>query len=382
MQTDDSPQPRASDTTEIIGTLELPGSQSSRIRGYDVARGLAFVGMVLVNFEIVFSAVGADQSFFMKIFAGRASALFVMLAGVGISLMTRGAIRKDPIGGLRKTRWIYMRRAAFLLVIGYAWQPLWEADILHYYAFYIGIAAIFLMVDSVALWALALLSVAIFGCLFLWLPYTEGWDFKTYSHPNFWTWSGQVKNLFYNGWHPLFPWVSFAFIGLWVGRLNARRLTVQLSLIVGGIVLCVAGPLLSLWLTPSVSFLDGMDGYFRAAFWGTESIPPGPLYVLSATGSSFAVIGLCLLVVPWLRPLATPLVRTGQMALTLYLAHVLLGIGPFVSGNEEAATVSWPSSSILWFWIGFSLGSIIFATLWMQWFRRGPLEWVMRKICG
>ncbi|MDG2053706.1 MAG: DUF418 domain-containing protein [Phycisphaerales bacterium] len=374
--------PNSESHTEIAGTLELPGSRALRIQGYDVARGLAFIGMVLVNFEIVFTAAGAQSSIFMEFFAGRASALFVLLAGVGISLMTRGAIQKDPLSGLRKVRWIYLKRAAFLLVIGYAWQPLWEADILHYYAFYIGIAALFLTVDSVALWVMALLSVAIFGFIFSWIPYTEGWNFKTYSHPDFWTWGGQLKNLLYNGWHPLFPWLSFVFVGLWIGRLNARRLSVQLSLIGSGIAAIVIAYLLMLWLQPSVTLFDGMDGIFEAAFWDTESIPPGPLYVLSATGSAVAVIGICLLVVPWLGRLATPLVRTGQMALTLYLAHVLLGIGPFVGSNEEAAAMAWPNPSIVWFWISFSIGSIIFATLWLHWFRRGPLEWVMRKLCG
>ena len=48
--------PNSESHTEIAGTLELPGSRALRIQGYDVARGLAFIGMVLVNFEIVFSA--------------------------------------------------------------------------------------------------------------------------------------------------------------------------------------------------------------------------------------------------------------------------------------------------------------------------------------
>ena len=58
-------------------------------------------------------------------------------------------------------------------------------------------------------------------------------------------------------------------------------------------------------------------------------MPPLPLYFFSAVGSSCAVIALCVQAgeawqaAPWLRPL----VRTGQMALTLYVAHVVVGMG-------------------------------------------------------
>ena len=58
-----------------------------RILGYDIARALAIIGMVIVNFKIV---MGADEHgphwllSFASLFEGRAAATFVVLAGVHV----------------------------------------------------------------------------------------------------------------------------------------------------------------------------------------------------------------------------------------------------------------------------------------------------------
>ena len=124
-------------------------------------------------------------------------------------------------------------------------------------------------------------------------------------------------------------WLAFVFIGLWVGRLDATRFVVQISLLLGGIIAMVIAWLLMWWLQPSASFFDGVAGYFNEAFWSLSSIPPGPLYILSATGSALVVIGLCLLVVPWLGwvfvvaiPLVAPMASV--VAVTAAVADALI----------------------------------------------------------
>ena len=61
-----------------------------RVNGFDVARALAIFGMVVVNFKIAMNAETGNQLLmgFAGLFEGRASALFVILAGIGVTLMT------------------------------------------------------------------------------------------------------------------------------------------------------------------------------------------------------------------------------------------------------------------------------------------------------
>jgi uncharacterized protein len=64
-----------------------------RIIGLDVARALAVIGMIIVNFKVVLGQDGQTWvKYFASIFDGKAAATFVVLAGVGLALMTDSAI--------------------------------------------------------------------------------------------------------------------------------------------------------------------------------------------------------------------------------------------------------------------------------------------------
>lgn len=69
-------------------TAQKVPTPRSRLVGLDLARYLAFVGMVVVNFMIVMG-VQADGSFVYTVTSaleGRAAATFVVLAGIGLGL--------------------------------------------------------------------------------------------------------------------------------------------------------------------------------------------------------------------------------------------------------------------------------------------------------
>ena len=63
----------------------------SRLDGLDVARYLAFVGMVIVNFKIAMGASddGGILGILTGALEGRAAATFVVLAGIGLGLAAR-----------------------------------------------------------------------------------------------------------------------------------------------------------------------------------------------------------------------------------------------------------------------------------------------------
>ena len=67
-----------------------------RIIGIDVARALAVIGMIIVNFKIVFGQHGDEWlKTFAHFFEGKAAATFVVLAGVGLAFMTNTAVNNQ-----------------------------------------------------------------------------------------------------------------------------------------------------------------------------------------------------------------------------------------------------------------------------------------------
>ena len=54
-------------------------------------------------------------------------------------------------------------------------------------------------------------------CFALW-DYELDWSFDIYQYSGLWTAKGLFKNLFFNGFHPVLPWVSFMAMGNWLGK--------------------------------------------------------------------------------------------------------------------------------------------------------------------
>ena len=104
-----------------------------RITGFDLARALAIFGMVIVNFKIAMNVETGSPLLmsFAKLFEGRASALFVILAGVGVTFLTNKARKSTDHSFVLKSRISLIKRGLLLVVIGLMYTPIWEADILH-----------------------------------------------------------------------------------------------------------------------------------------------------------------------------------------------------------------------------------------------------------
>ncbi|NMH68975.1 DUF1624 domain-containing protein [Bacillus sp. RO3] len=112
----------------------------------------------------------------------------------------------------------------------------WSADILHYYAFYMFIASFFIVVSSRTLLLAALVTVLTSQAFQLLLNYEYGWDTSFQHYEKFWTANGFISNLFFNGYHPIFPWVAFVFIGMWLGRFDYQRKKFRNNLLIGTII--------------------------------------------------------------------------------------------------------------------------------------------------
>lgn len=346
-------------------------ARSERLVGLDAARALAVFGMVLVNFEVALAA-DAEPAWLATatgLVQGRASALFVVLAGFGIQLMA------NAHGDLGRTRRVVLRRAVFLLVIGYAFLPLWPADILHYYAFYFALGAWALRWRARGLLIGA--GVAALGFCVLGLPvYERGWDFESLEYAGLWTLEGALTNLFLNGFHPLLPWSAFLLWGMWLARrvaAGALRGWRPIALAVG---VAVAVELASRAAVAAAGATGA--GPELADLLSTASMPPMPWYLLAAGATATAVLLGCVHLVDRAhavqRVVVRPLAHTGQLALTLYALHVLVGIGAFHETGADLTLVE----VVVW-WVVFCFMAVLGATAWRRRSSTGPLEWILRR---
>ena len=351
---------------------------NQRLIGLDFARFLAFFGMVVVNFTVAMGAAeGTEQwaNWVGTAFEGRAAATFVILAGLGLGLATQS-------GSSFSAPSVIMKRALFLLVLGLLNVTVFVGDILHYYALYFAAGAFCLQFSKGQL--LAAVAAFILGFLFLLgvFNYDAGWNWETLNYSGFWTVEGFTRNLFFNGWHPFTPWFGFFLFGLFLAKLRLGEKAVWLKMILWGSIVAAAAQGLSQYL---LSMPLPAEAQELASLLTTKPIPPGPLYMVAAIGTSMAVIGLCLLTGNALKSsrVFSWFATAGRQTLTLYLAHIFIGMGVLDvfglidSPGAVVTTTTSVTASIL-----FTVVAVIYANIWSHFFKAGPVEWLMRKLAG
>lgn len=353
-----------------------------RITALDLARAWAIFGMIMVNYKLAMQAENGGATWLIAIaglFEGRASALFVVLAGIGVSLMTakaRLSMNKDLI---RQNRNSLYRRAAFLFIAGMFLLLIgWNADILHFYAVFMLVSSVLITVSSkkiLGLFAVILLASQLFLVVF---DYSKGWDMSFHEYTSFWTIAGFLRNLFLNGFHPIFPWLCFFLIGMWIGRKRwlDREIRQKLLLysISGTVFFEVVSYSLINWTSPVLD-LETANYLFT-----TKPMPPTILYVLSATCSAMAIIAISLYTVDKFENslLTKAFINTGQLSLSHYIGHIVIGLGFLEAvGNLENGRLSFAVA----YGCGYFIIAIIFSYVWRKWMKRGPIELLMRRMC-
>ncbi|MEB2282748.1 heparan-alpha-glucosaminide N-acetyltransferase domain-containing protein [Lysinibacillus xylanilyticus] len=357
--------------------------QSKRIEGLDFARALAMFGMLIVNFKIIMGATGKGSDWliwFTGLFEGRASATFVTLAGIGVALMTRKARNGGDLSSIKENRMKLWKRSAFLFILGLLlYVAEWTGDILHYYGIYMLIASFLIVASTKRMIILSSIILFTSQVLQVTMNYFKGWNpnqpFMEYL--NFWTIEGFLRNLLYNGYHPVFPWICFFFLGMIFGRLNLSEKAIRNKMLIISIFSLITIEVLSqVLMRLSLTVLDVNSAEF---LFQTGPIPPNILYILSNSASAIIVIVASIYIVEkfagqwWIQSL----IQTGQLTLTHYVSHVFIGVGILALLNRlENQTLAFS----LVFSLLFFVASILFSVLWSRKFNRGPIEWVMRKM--
>jgi uncharacterized membrane protein YeiB len=354
----------------------------NRIIGIDVARALAIIGMILVNFKIAFGDSGQKWlESIIKIFEGKAAATFVVLAGIGISFMSKSALKSKDSKKILKVKKSLTKRALVLFVVGLSYVSVWSADILHFYGIYMLLTLFLLEKSQKIIFITTLTIVFIYPFLMITWNYDLGWNYILFTYSDFWSVNGFIRNLFYNGFHPVLPWISFMLIGLWFGRQNLNDITFVKKALIISLSLFIFIQVLSFALITIFSGSYFITNEELHQIFGTNPMPPLPLYIMSGSSIAISIISACILFAKKYKTnkIINALKDMGQLALSFYVAHVVIGMGIIVDLNPNNIGEYSLEFSVIYALL-FSLVCIIFAVIWLRFKKQGPLEWLLRKV--
>ncbi|MBC7290442.1 MAG: DUF418 domain-containing protein [Actinotalea sp.] len=339
---------------------EQPGAASTRrLTGVDAARGLALIGMIVVNVGPA-EAEGLLHRLYLLPY-GRASVLFVVIAGIGMGWMLRPRHRAGR-------RWpVVVWRAALLLLGGLALQRLTDdvSVILPLYGalFLLGLAL--QHASRTLLLVLAGLMTVVGPVLYVvLLGGQQPAEPLELGNPAL----DLLHGLALSGRYPLVTWCVPFLVGLWVARLDLRDTTVRRRLMVWGGVAAVVGFVLS-QLSRSLLDREGDVGLARLLTGAAHG--QMPLWLISSVGGALLVVAAFVALGSRAAWLTGPLGAAGRLALTLYVLHVLvLAVIKPDDGFTLAQGVA-VSTAI-------SAAFVVLAVVWQRLVGMGPLERLLR----
>lgn len=345
----------------------------TRIAGYDFARCLALFGLVAANF----SHYGEPLGFYLlnTLSQGGVTTTFLVLGGIGMSLLRQQDQSTSPDRRSADSRRRLTKRAAFLLVVGICCNVIWQTYFLCFYSICIAIGTLLLTASNRWLWSLAFVFIFIWTAFTFWIDYSYVIrNFEVLQDSDPWTVEGTTFRLFRYGFHSIFFWTGSLLIGMWLGRWKVHYLRVRSDLFFGGIVVALFSVGIPRLLTQyiPISVWDSPGGTLSWLFVPISM----PLHFFGICGIVTAIIGGSLMLTEkypaakWTKPF----IATGQLALTLYVAHLVIG-----KELLKALELFWfPIEST----VIFCICAVIFSHFWRKQFERGPIEWAMRRITG
>jgi uncharacterized membrane protein len=376
-----------------------------RVVGVDVARGVALLAMMSVHVLPGLDEDGRVSATYV-VASGRASALFAVLAGVGLALLTGGPRRTVPPG----TRAAVLTRALLVAGVGLLLAELQPpvAVILTNYGLLFAVAVPFLRARRRVLVATAVpwlvLAPLVSHGVRTGLPLGPGPQpsLAGLADP-----LGMLERLAITGYYPVLTWTPYLLVGLAVGRTPLGGRTTALRLLLGGATLAVLA-----WGTSTVLLASGgwaalvrsgplekvLDelgplqlqrrGMFGAppttTWWWQAVVSPHsgtPFDLAHTIGSALAVLGLALLLTQlsagWRGPAGrlgrgalAALAAAGSTTLSLYSMHVVVmatGVG-----RDDRVSLLLLQIAVL----------VPLACLWRTGARRGPLEQAVASASG
>ena len=330
----------------------LPEVAPGRVVGVDVARSLALVGMMATH--MLPGLVGTHVPWAQQVAGGRASALFAVLAGVSVALVSG---RTRPVRG-RGRYAVSARLVVRSLLVGalgltLGLVPTGIAVILAFYAvlFLLGLPFLGLRAPALALLA---------GCWVvagpvlshLLRPHLPAHVVGSPTPESLASPLQLLNELLVVGYYPAGVWLAYLLAGMAIGRTDLLRKGAAVVLFAGGAGLAAVATVLSRVLLaredassalaatyPDAAVCDdaallaatlthGLHGTTpTGSWWWLATVAPHsgtPFDLAQTIGSAMAVVGLCLLVARAQPRVWAAAFGAGAMTLSLYTLHVLV----------------------------------------------------------
>ncbi len=341
-----------------------------------MARGVAIFAMLIIDFQTFFSVCDTFPSWLFRVVEymdRRAAVVLVIVSGAGLSLMFRRA-------GIQQNRKPLLKRAVFLLLAGALLVQIWRADILHYYGAFI-IIGIFLsrlsspqlLVAAFAAWLAGLIQMVdpAINCL-------ESLPLLSLS--------GQVSDLLFTGYYPLFPWAALYIFGMWLGRQNVADPVFQFRLLAAGLGLVVLSECASLFLPGAIGRMSLNVGYSGEQVTGILGVAVRATWIDLSASTPLSVIsglgtGICVVVISFVLSgfagysLPACFITAGKNTLSLYVLHILfIRMVEYLPGIRE----DYPLLPVLGAAVLFFMVYMRLTRWWLKTHPNGPLEWAMR----
>lgn len=347
--------------------------------GLDVARAVAMLGMVIAHYAVP-DGSGSVVDRLVTATNGRAMPLFVLLGGVGATILANRSTNPDRT---------LLIRAAVLYPAGLLLQEatLFIIIILQYYALFFALATLLRRLPTAALVAMAVVTGLAGG----WTDQLLVDELPDFDGPSQYLTDpvgaivGQVTELLVNGHYPFVPVGAFFITGMIIGRLDLRNQKLSAGLAAAGATIGVIAVVGGRAVLDAASPADRQNALERAgdagfqwlSLFDTTGHSAMPAWVVSAAATSVAVVGGSLLLAQVLGRLGPtllkPLIAVGRMALTFYVVQALLihlAPHPLTTSTAQGLVTA----------IVIYLGFVPVAMLWLQWFDHGPLEWLLRTV--
>jgi uncharacterized protein len=354
--------------------------QRERIQKLDIIRGFAILGIFLVNIPLMVgssdSFIGIDKyiSMFYTLFIHtKFYTIFSFLFGLGFYIFISRAKEK----GLGYN-WLFVKRLLILFIFGAVhYIFFWYGDILHTYAL-IGVFLLFFYrckLKTILIWAISLFTIAHTFVLAFFISMLEKKEPTSTLQPNYFDeWLIHVQerasNLFSTNLLLLeflrLPEILALFLfGLYVGKkgLFYKIEEYRSSLRKWQIGSLVVGLLLSLPIL--MNFFQSNSHEIKDYFmWVILSSKPLAM---------FYILTLMLAKGRWLNYFG----YVGQMALSNYITHTLVGVVLIAIFVKQPAYISLFVQVFIV--LAVYITQIFVSKWWLKHYRFGPLEWLWRS---
>ena len=408
----------------------LTPAQGGRITVIDALRGFSLLGVILVHFQQHYSvhSMGPFNEhtpilaqfndavfwFVQNVLMGRFINIFAFLFGMSFFIQMDRAAKKGI-----DFRGRFLWRMVILFAIGIIGSAFYSGDILSLYAIY---GVVLLLINPLKNWMLtALAALILLGTPKLTtfaydkitappaveqvveaperprMPENMG-ERPRGERPPFVpqriTFAKSVENNLTRG---VTEKISYQFqstnrgyitlaifiLGLIVGRLRffeTAHLHMRRNLIL--FALFIAGNLIFGWLANVVA--PGMD----PSMWFLRSGPPTlqtimgtALFDVELVFSSAALLMAFVILynIPAIGKVLDVLAPYGRMGLTNYVSQSIIGACLFAMWGLGSTFGAWGYAELMIVGLGLYISQIIISTIWLRYFKYGPLEWLWRS---